>query len=151
VDRFGSERLGPLVTSLALVVLVSAHAADRTPDAIERSTKSALRACFKRAERDAAKHNVLVVPGLKSCYTQAFGAWDVATGQITARLLESGSPCAGTMEAIQREWNDYSAKLLGLQAIQDMAINTDDDLELALRKHLYELAYNLSSNTDCPR
>jgi hypothetical protein len=142
-----------IAASVAIVSIAAAALADPSaPDALERAIRSGLHACFERTVRDAAKDNLLAAPGLKSCYFQASQAWQDATTRIRDRLAaDETSPCGRAIAAIEQEWNGYSAKVLALESVQGMAINTDDDLELAMRKHLYELTYALSINMDCPR
>lgn len=142
-----------LAASLAIALFAPAIAADKTsPESLDRSIMSGLRSCFKLAERGAAKDNLLVAPALKNCYYQANQAWQVAASLVKDTLNKNpNSPSGRAIESIEQEWNNYSARVLSLESLRDMAINTDDGLELSMRKHFYELAYSLSVNPDCPR
>ncbi len=152
----GVARLLFAAPFLVLMVPAIGAAGDRTnirtAAEVDQSVRQELRACMKQAAKDASREGGLIVPGLKSCYQTALSRWEMATAPVTEKLLAAqGSECARAVEAILQEWEQYSARVTGLPAVQDMPINTDDDLHLVLRKHLYETMLAMTANDQCPK
>jgi hypothetical protein len=134
----------------------SAEAGDRRrirpTEAVDAGIRKELSACLKQAVTDASREGGLIVPGLKSCYQTAFSRWEAATAPVTETLLAAqGSACAKAVEALLQEWEQYATRLTELAAVQDMPINTDDDLRLVLHKHRYETMLAMSANVECPK
>lgn len=143
----GSSRL-----ALLLLLPVASVAKDRSSADVDRVIRRELAACVDQAVKDAEHTQGLVVPGLKSCYDSAAGRWELATAPIKERLLAArGSDCAEAVEALLQEWQEYSTRLTELPAVQDMPINTDDELRLVLGRHLYDLVVAMTANVQCPK
>lgn len=152
----GAARLSIVAVWFIMICPVAVLAADRikssSADAIDREVRKELTACTRRAVADADRQGGVVVPGLKSCYDAAAARWEAVTAPITEKLLAAtGSDCARAVEAMLQEWEQYSTRLTELPAVQDMPINTDDDLRLVLRKHLYETMLAMTANVQCPQ
>ena len=143
----------PLAFLLAIALPTFAAAADRSsPDAVDRSVKAALRSCFKQAERVAIAEDRLLAPGLESCYLQASRDWQAAVDRLKGRRLAPGeSVCREAIEAVEQAWNTYSESVVSLDPIQRMQLNTNDDLALIMRKHLYEMVYHLATGRECTK
>jgi hypothetical protein len=148
-----ARRIASLAATL-FVATVPAWAAESLPrpDALDRSIQSTLRACFARAERDAARSGRPVVPGLSACYQQAYGRWQSAIERAKDLLgADANDPCRRAIDEIEQRWADYVADVRRLDGVSSLPLNTDDDLEVVLRKQLYEMAWSLRSNSACGR
>jgi hypothetical protein len=120
------------------------------PTALRRQVTSPFDACVRKAEKAAAAAGQLVVPGITACYDTAKARWRSALEQAKDRVGSSrNANCAAALQQVEQRWNSYADELGRVKPLAALPLSIDDDIELALLQHLYDVSYLLARSSSC--
>ena len=135
---------------LACANAVAATDALAPPAAVQKQITTPFDACLRKAEKAAAAAGQLVAPGIGACYDAAKTQWRNALEQAKDRLGRSrNANCAAALQQVEQRWNAYSDELGRVKPLAALPLTTDDDIELALLQHLYDISYLLARSSGC--
>lgn len=107
-------------------------------------------ACMRKAEKAAAAAGQLVAPGVGACYDAAKTHWRNALEQAKDRVGRSrNANCAAALQQVEQRWNAYSDELGRVKPLAALPLTTDDDIELALLEHLYDMSVVIARSGGC--
>ena len=140
------------VISLFFVLASSANAAEQlsTPRNVRLAAEKNLTACISAAVKQKPTGNQLLSDGLTSCYS---GTRPILTDNIeraAQKIVQSkDANCQKLYSEFEEKWATYQESIVNLPSLSEMPLNTDDDLELVLLEHKYDLAYSVANNSAC--
>lgn len=147
------RRLLFMTAWLACANAVAAAAAAEVPAppaALQKQITTTFDACARKAEKAAAAAGQLVAPGVAACYDAAKAHWRSALEQAKDRVGRSrNANCAAALQQVEQRWNAYADELGRVKPLAALPLSTDDDLELALLQHLYDVSYLLARSSGC--
>ena len=111
---------------------------------VHKQITTSFDACMRKAEKAAVAAGQLVAPGIGACYDAAKTHWRNALEQAKDRIGRSrNANCAAALQQVEQRWNTYSDELGRVKPLALLPLTTDDDVELALLQHLYDLSLSL--------
>jgi hypothetical protein len=120
------------------------------PAALHKRITAPFDACVRKAEKAAAAAGQLLPTGTAACYDAAKAQWRAALEQAKDRIGRSrNANCAAALQQVEQRWNAYADELGRIKPLAALPLSTDDDIELALLQHLYDLSYLLARSGGC--
>jgi hypothetical protein len=144
-------------TTVYAVLICSAfcaNAADSmtSPQRLRLATEKSIATCLRGVERQGTTGNQLLADGYASCFHQAKYQLTERIERIAADIdLVKADECRNLKSDSEAVWTKYSEELMKIPALGLMPTNTDDELEVLLLTHRYEIVYAIARNPACRR
>ena len=120
------------------------------PQDVRVTVEKYLVKCFGAAQKHKPEGNQLTSDGLNACYDGAKSLYNQNVERATQAIaLSTDLNCKKLYAEIDGKWSSYSEDVLNTASLGDAPLNTDDDLEIALLSHRYEIAYSIANNSGC--
>ena len=139
-----------LLPSLGLLSRAEAATGLMPPQQVLAAANQQLDRCTKAASTRPLEGNQLVTAGLAACYDGAQALLTAHIERAVQRIQRSqDAHCATLWAEFDDSWASHTSKVMSLPSLADAALNTNDDLNLLLSAHRYQVAYAIAGNYGC--
>lgn len=140
------------IFSLLLLIVLNAESAEQlsTPQNVRIAAEKQLTKCTSAVEKHVPVGNQLISDGLTSCYSRAKSIFIENIEHAAKRIEQSkDTNCRKLYTDLEEKSLAYAENLANTPSLGNAPLNTDDDLEILILAHRYEIAYAIAGNSAC--